>query len=313
MKKNSLLILMLVILLLPGLVACSPSGETPSDPAAPLSSNNYEIFIVSSANSSRPYFSNAVTSYRKLYPEAAKPAPMEMLRTIQVDGVSYEVNYSKTFENYPGTYTHQYVTADNKVSCLYWAANMQLARILIDMDLAQFANMDQQQYEQWIQSFVGQYVQEDWSKYRMTCRTTYKKPVEGFLTEPQDGEPVKGYEFDYVRYIHSVPTTDDISVRFKFDPEAGTAEVLIWFSRHEFDNLDGLVLDEEAIHGAIDAYLRQYAGENITLVSWEMLEGSELSVINGNVMLSCRLSTKYKWNTLSNNDTVELMIDIPDP
>ena len=313
LKFASALIVMALVLFSSGLLGCSDSEKSAIPPSDSLSGNNYEIFTVSSEGTGRPYFADSAVSYRSLYPEAAKPTPTEQKRIIQIDGVQYEMNYSGTIESRISTYTHEYETSDEKLSCLYWAEDMQLARITICMELADFADMDQQQYEQWIQSFVAQFVQEDWSKYQMSCQTTYTKAVDGFLTEPKDGESVQRYDFRYVRYIDSVKTTDDIWVCFQFDAEAGVVEVLVWFSRHEFDDIETLKIDQTAIEAAISEFLIQHAKEGITLDSWNMLEGGELIVIDGNVLLTHSVYMEYKWNGLTNSKTSKLMIDIPDP
>ena len=196
---------------------------------------------------------------------------------------------------------------------LYWAKDMSLASVGIDANLSDFAQMNQQQYEQWIQDFVSQFVQEDCSKLKLACQTQYGGlTVDGFTSESKGEKVPLVYRFRYNRYIGSIKTTDSIFATFTINAEDNIMRVQIWFNRHEFDSVDVLDLDQAIIEQAINEYLSTYAGENIALKSWNVCGEDELVVINGNIMLSRSIFIKYTWKGIKYDSEYDLLIDIPD-
>jgi len=172
--------------------------------------------------------------------------------------------------------------------------------------------MNQQQYEQWIQDFVSQFVQEDWSKLKLACQTQYGGlTVDGFTSEPKGEKVPLVYRFQYNRYIGSIKSTDYISATFTIKAEDNIMRVQIWFNRHEFDSVTILDLDMAIVEQAINEHLSTYAGENIVLKSWNPCGEDEMLMIDENIMLRREIDIEYTWNGMAYEANYDLIIDIP--
>ena len=325
MKAKLVICLFLIAALLLVLPACieedvpdgtgginSSTGPLDEVPYHGFSKNKYEIYY-RREGSEVGYFSADAVHISELYPDTTAPEPAEQTLTVHINSVDYELQYDRTIELPGKAYRHIYESSDKKVLCQYWAEDMKLAQVGIDLALADFAGMDQSQYEQWIQTFVAQFTQEDFSKLQLACQTQYNRLEDGFFTEPKGEETIQGYSFRYEKYIDSVKTMDAVSASFDIKAEDAVMRVTVAFNDHEFDAFDALKVDYETIDQVISDYMTAYMGENIKLVNYETQGADELSVIDGNVMLTRTLHIEYKWKGLKKESVVELTIDIPDP
>ena len=311
MNPKLMLCLVLIFALL--LPACSSvgtgSGEEKANALPP-----YAVYISVDGVVSHPYFRDDVNSITELRPSITAPnTPAELTKTLKIDSVGYEVEYRRTHADPLESYNYLYMSPDKKVTCQYRTEDMSLYSVSINMELAKFADMDQQQYEQWIKTYISQFTQEDLSKLQLSCQTQYytlNRSEDGFLKESNDGEAIKGYQFRYEKHLDSVKTSDYLLVSFSIQ-EDGTMRVGVVFNQHKFDAFDTLNVDEAAVDQAISDYIDAFAGEDVTLTNYEAQDEDQLVMIKGNIMLKRSILITYKWHRLEYENTCDFYIKIP--
>lgn len=307
MKARKVISLILFFTLISIFAACAPSGDPTgsqgnTNPSLSVSSNNYEIYVYKA--SAMPCLDNVITA-EVLWPTVTQPEADEMKTTIRIDGSDYEMDYVRTY-NVDHMVYRMYKTADNSVDCLYNASDNELVRVLLVKNRSDFETMDQQQYEQWLQTFVSQFFKEDWSDYQLDCKVNTS-------TNPATNGTVTHWEFTYRTYIDSMETTDKLTAYFKMDSNEETMDVCVWFNRHDFDSVDTVNLNQESVSNAISAYVDANMRENYTLHNCKAIGEDKLLVINGNVMLERTVEITYKTSGQTRTCNYELIIDIPDP
>lgn len=307
MKTRKVIGLVLFIALVLTFAACAPAGDPTGDqgntePSLFVSGNNYEIYI--NRNSAMPCLDHIVSA-EILWSPITEPDADEMKMTIRIDGIDYEMDYVRTY-NVDHMIYRMYKTADGSVDCLYNALNNELVRVLIVKNRSDFEAMDQQQYEQWLQTFVSQFSEEDWSDYQLDCKvsTSTDSTTNGTNTD---------WTFEYTTYVDSIKTSDRLTAYFKMDSNEKTMDVCVWFNLHEFDSVNTVNLDQEAVTNAISAYINANMRENYTLQKSKVIGSDKLLVINGNIMLMRTVEITYKTSGETRTCSYELIIDIPDP
>ena len=247
-----------------------------------------------------------------LYPVLTPPEPTQQNVTFTVDGNSYDLGYVNSSQEQFGAFcVHLYATADKKIRCWYNTANMQLIQVNMDMDLAAFDGMDQQQYEQWIQNFVSQFVQEDWSEYQLVCETWYggvdRVPsIEG----PKEDKPVREYTFEYRKYLHSIKTTDGVDAKFTVNTKEKLMEVSVNFNRHQFNGVNPPEFDMAIVDEAVETYLDgQFTGKD-EFVKCSAYAVDEWVRVGEKILLLRKLDVEYKHNGLKEETRATLYIDV---
>ncbi|MBE6976637.1 MAG: hypothetical protein E7439_05520 [Ruminococcaceae bacterium] len=188
---------------------------------------------------------------------------------------------------------------------------MQLIQINMDMDIATFEGMDQQQYEHWIQNLVSQFHQEDWSTLSLTCETWYGgADREPFFAGPKEDKPVREYTFEYRKYFHSIKTTDGVDARFTVNTKENVMEVTVDFNRHQFDGVDLPRFEMKTVDKAIGTYLDSLYTENTKFVKWSAYGVDEWVKIGDRVMLLREVDVEYKRNGMREETRLTLYIDV---
>lgn len=307
MKARRAIGLVLFIALILTFAACAPAGDHPgsqgnTEPSLSVPGNNYEIYIYKA--SAMPCLDDTISA-EVLWPSITQPESDEMKKTIRIDGSDYEMDYVRTY-NVDHMIYRMYKTADGSVDCLYNALNNELARVLLVKNRSDFEAMDQQQYEQWLQTFVSQFSKEDWSDYKLDCKVST-------TTNPKNNGTVTKWEFAYGTEVDAMKTSDKMTAYFKMDSNEETMDVCVWLNRHEFDSVNTVNLNQEAVNSAINAYFNANMRENYTLQKSNVIGEDKLLVIDGNIMLERTVEITYKTSGSTRTCNYELIIDIPDP
>lgn len=286
---------------------CAPAGDpgtsqASTEPSTFVSGNNYEIYLY---QSNFPDLLNNPVAAEVLWSPIIDPDANEMKKMIRVDGTDYEMDYDHSY-NLDQQVLWVYKTPDHSVDCLYDAYSMELVRILLVKNRSEFETMDQQQYEQWLHTFINQFYQEDLGDYQLDCKVINSPhPIkDATLTE---------WGFKYRTYIDGIKTSDKLTAYFNLDTSEETMKVCVWFNTHSFDAVDTVNLDQTALDSAISAYLNANMREKYTLEKVTPIGEDELQCINGNIMLKRSVEITYKASGITNTCQCDLLIDIPDP
>lgn len=308
-KKRCLAFLMalLVLLVIP---ACS------TEPTDEENSGNYEVYLDDANVQSGMCLTEEALRWTQDQ-NTALTQPKEKTKTITVNGTEYTVHYVRSDTDGMGHEYYQYSSEDDRISCKYWANNMNLYMLqLNEQDMSEFADMDQAEYEQWIQNFVSQYYTEDWDHIQPDCTTYIRytgvnasgaRAEKGFVTDFAENENLYIRDFFYCRTIGSLRSADDTSVHFNFRSN----NIVAKFNRH---NLDPAVLDVDydKVSAAVNTFVSKYLYPSLHLTSIDLNAGT-LTYYGDNLMCRYSVTINYSREGVQEEFTFRMLIDIPDP
>lgn len=149
----------------------------------------------------------------------------------------------------------------------------------------------------WIRSFVADFLEEDWTRYSLECKTTMTEvdgdravcnDYDGYRIPENPNQTVLFYTFDFIHYIGEFATSDRYTV--SFSPSDGF--FTIWFCAHEFDDMQKADIDMEKVRASIEDFLAQHLdSDSITLKAYQ-IQNAMLKYIDGKLYYDCVLELK---------------------
>ena len=293
-------ILCMAAILMVSLAACAPAESGKEQ-------DNYGVTVT--GTSSIGSCLDVEIEYRTTKP-VPEGTPAETTKTLTINGETHTLHFQEnkwTWDRY------EFVSSDGKINALYWIEGT-LAQIDInEVDMTQFANMDQAQLTEWFHNFVSQYMQEDWSTYQESHLTSYEKggshkSCKIFKADFAEDELLEERRINYRKKYLGTNTSDNFNCYIDFEWN----KITIQFSRHKFDNFT-TDIDIEAARKAASDYIQAHMLEGFTFnnVIWanEMLQYEE-----DNLILYYLAEIHYT-DTINGEDGAclyQIVVDIPD-
>lgn len=314
--KKLFIIFTLSTMLISVMASCAvPTKQESFTPTEQKVSKEYGVFINQTLNSA--YFTEDTREFVWQGQQGAdNSAPNELTKTEKVNGQDVTVAYDWTFTTSLGDTRHYYKSADQKVECVYRAKDMSLASIkLYGQDMSVFADMGQEEYDQYIRNYVSQYQAENWADLPLSCFTHYEIESEdywesavkpGFLTEFAANVTLHTREFQYTKQYGGYRTTDEVNVMVSIAEES----IRIWFNDHRFDSLD-ITIDHNAIDTAISDFLNDYLREGVALESYEQW-GAKLMYSKDNLLCMVDINAVFSRDGVREEQYLSFIVDIPD-